>query len=181
MMNPFVQTLLNRVHGFPRNSAEVIKAKPTEEMAREAWTIQKNAKTGAIVVDDHLRVQLHTRIPGTSKTQESQAPAYRAFMKDVFALGDNATIADRSLPVTAQTANQQAIWLGKRLNRGDFHTQTFQFRNMGIMTYLGSSKGLFQTGGGGEISGRLAWLIWRGAYSTMSLSWRNKILIPTYW
>lgn len=181
MMNPFVQKTLGNVHGFPQNSAEIVEGKTNEETGQQNWIVQKNTKTGAIVVDEHLRVQLHTQIPATSKNEESPSPSSRAIMKDVFALGDNATIAGQSLPVTAQTANQQAIWLGKRLNKGDLETQAFKFYDMGIMAYLGSWKGLFQTGGGGEISGRMAWLIWRGAYSTMSLSWRNKILIPTYW
>ena len=181
MMNPFIQRTLDKAHVFPKSSAELIKGKRAEEASHKDWVIHKSDKTGAIVVDDRLRVQLHTNIPVRSENGGLPQPASRAIMKDVFALGDNATIADQILPVTAQTANQQAIWLGKRLNKGDLETQAFKFYDMGIMAYLGGSKGLFQTGGGGEISGRLAWLIWRGAYSTMSLSWRNKILIPTYW
>lgn len=26
-----------------------------------------------------------------------------------------------------------------------------------------------------------AWLVWRGAYLTQTISWRNKLLIPIYW
>ncbi len=181
MMNPFIQRTLDKVHAFPKSSAEIIEGKRAERPSHEDWIIQKNDKTGAIVVDDRLRVQLHTYIPARSQNGESPQSASRAIMKDVFALGDNAAIAGQNLPVTAQTANQQAIWLGKRLNKGDLESQAFKSYDMGIMEYLGGSKGLFQTGGGGEISGRVAWLMWRGAYSTMSLSWRNKILIPTYW
>ena len=181
MMNPFVKKTLDRIHDFPKNSAEIIEGETTKEIGQAGWIIQKNAKTDAIVVDDRLRVQLRTRIAEPSKNGKSPNPASRAVMKDVFALGDNATVEGQTLPVTAQTANQQAIWLGKRLNKGDLESQAFKFYDLGIMAYLGKSKGLFQTGGGKEISGRVAWLIWRGAYSTMSLSWRNKILIPTYW
>jgi hypothetical protein len=50
---------------------------------------------------------------------------------------------------------------------------------MGIMAYLGNWNAILQTDGG-DISGRAAWFIWRGAYLTKSVSWRNKILIPTY-
>ena len=181
MMNPFVQKILDKIHGFPENSAEIVQGKTDRETGQVDWMIQKNARTGAIVVDDRLRVQLHTQIPGPLKNEDSTKLASRAVMKDVFALGDNAAVEGQSLPVTAQTANQQAIWLGKRLNQGNLGSQAFKFYDMGIMAYLGKSKGLFQTGGGKEISGRVAWLIWRGAYSAMSLSWRNKILIPTYW
>ena len=181
MMNPFIQKILNEIHDYPETSAEVIEGKDISEMCKETWMIQKNAKTGAIVVDGHLRVQLHSQVPTRSEKEKSDSPVYNTLIKDVYALGDNATITGQNLPVTAQTANQQALWLGKRLNNGDIDSNTFKFRNLGIMAYLGNSKGLFQTGGGSEISGRMAWLIWRGAYSTMSLSWRNKILIPTYW
>ncbi|KAG2036509.1 hypothetical protein BDR03DRAFT_1011668 [Suillus americanus] len=31
-----------------------------------------------------------------------------------------------------------------------------------------------------KMTGRLAWLLWRPAYFTMTLSIRNKILVPTY-
>ena len=32
-----------------------------------------------------------------------------------------------------------------------------------------------------NISGFSAFLIWRGAYWTKSISWSNKLLIPMYW
>lgn len=48
------------------------------------------------------------------------------------------------------------------------------------MAYLGNWNAILQSQGG-DISGRLAWFIWRGAYLTKSVSWRNKILIPIYW
>ena len=28
---------------------------------------------------------------------------------------------------------------------------------------------------------RTAWLIWRGAYLSQTMSWRNRLLIPIYW
>lgn len=183
MMNPFIKSALSTVYRFPTASAKLIGDATQEHVRQEdEWMIEKNARTGAIVVDDHLRVQLHTK-PRSDRTDSDEAvpPPSRAIMTDVFALGDNASMANARLPVTAQTANQQALWLGKHLNRGDIGTETFSFKNMGIMAYLGDSKGLFQTGDGGKIKGRTAWLMWRGAYMTMSVSWRNKVLIPTYW
>lgn len=183
MMNPFVQKALEKTYGFPSASAEITEGKPLEEVESEEWMIEKHPKTGAIIVDDRLRVQLHSKIPPPSKEgQDPPPPASSAVMHDVFALGDNATIRDAALPATAQTASQQALWLAKRLNKGDLESQHFTFKNLGIMAYVGNAKGLVQTEGVmGDISGRAAWLIWRGAYLTMSVSWRNKILIPTYW
>lgn len=181
MMNPFVQKALDKTYGFPSSSASVTDGKPPRELDTREWMIEKHPKTGAMIVDDRLRVQLHSK-PSTSSPSADEKPASSATMTDVFAFGDNAMIRDANLPATAQTAAQQALWLAKRLNKGDLESQRFLFRNLGIMTYLGSSKGLVQTEGWlGDISGRVAFLIWRGAYLTMSVSWRNKILIPVYW
>jgi NADH dehydrogenase FAD-containing subunit len=82
-------------------------------------------------------------------------------------------------PATAQVASQKAEWLAKRLNKGDIEAKPFHWNNMGVMAYLGSWNAIVQAGPG-EISGRTAFLIWRGAYLTKAVSWRNKILIPTY-
>lgn len=180
MMNPFIQKALRKQFPFPSASADVVTGKmPDETDSHTEWMIQKHAKTSAIVVDEHLRVQLH---PSQSENSpDSSAISARASLTDVFALGDNATIRDAALPATAQTANQQALWLSKHLNQGNAATEAFTFKSLGIMTYLPGSKGLLQTGTSGRITGRTAWFLWRGAYLTKSVSWRNKILIPTYW
>lgn len=181
MMNPFVQKALANTYAFPSSSASLTGGKSPKELDTREWMIDKHPKTGAIVVDDRLRVQLHSK-PSSPSLSSDEKPAASATMTDVFALGDNATIRGAQLPATAQTASQQALWLGKRLNKGDLDSQHFTFKNLGIMTYLGSGRGLVQTEGWlGDVSGRVAWLIWRGAYLTMSVSWRNKILIPVYW
>lgn len=182
MMNPFVQKALDKTYGFPSSSASVTDGGLPHELDTKEWMIEKHPKTGAMIVDDRLRVQLQSKASSSSPSSEEGKPAFSATMTDVFAFGDNAMIRDANLPATAQTASQQALWLAKRLNRGDLDSQHFLFRNLGIMTYLGSSKGLVQTEGWlGDFSGRAAFLIWRGAYLTMSVSWRNKILIPVYW
>lgn len=177
MLNPFVRSVANERHPYPQESALTHGATPVQKSDNLQWTIKTDDKSGAIIVDDHLRVQLS----GTNAASE-QADG-RATLQDVFALGDNAMIENVVLPATAQTANQQASWLAKRLNKGDLEAHTFSFKDMGIMTYLGNAKGLVQTPGGSisGIGGRAAWLIWRGAYLTLSVSWRNKALIPIYW
>lgn len=171
MMNPFVQGNLNQIEKLPSDA----KLRIDEALGKnDEWQIKKDPKTGALIVDQHLRLQLVTNL---NSQQQATLPS-------VFALGDNAKLEDASLPVTAQTANQQAVWLGKRLNKGDFNLHSgFKFKNLGILTYLGSERGLFQRDSGPAkgIRGTIAFLIWRGAYLTMSVSWRNKILIPIYW
>lgn len=186
MMNPFVQRSLQKIHKFPSSSAEIFEGNSHDHIEKDIekdaeWMIEKNPKTGAIVVDEHMRVQLQTKTPESRQGQEPAQPSSRAYMRDVFALGDNANVRDSVMPATAQVASQQALWLGKHLNNETVTTQKFVFKNLGLMTYLGNSKGLVQTGGGKGLEGYLAWLVWRGAYLTMSVSWRNKILIPTYW
>ena len=173
MMNPFVQKALDSVHTYPTASARVSKG-IAEDAKKAKWIIHRNPKSGSMIVDDHLRVTL--------KNEDREA-----IMTDVFALGDNATLASGPLPATAQTANQQAQWLAKRLNKGDIETQTFGFRNLGVMTYLGGSKAMLQGGTKDRegrsrgIKGWLAYLLWRGAYATMTLSWRNRMLVPIHW
>ncbi len=202
MMNPFVQKALSKTHGSPSTSAVITTGSDPQDLDTEDWMIDEDAKTGAIIVDDRLRMQLHSnaktgaivvddrlrmQLPSkqpaaTSPEKDEPRPASSATMTSVFALGDNATLRSGPLPATAQTASQQAIWLAKRLNNDDLDAHTFSFRNLGVMTYLGSAKGAVQTEGEmGDISGRAAWLIWRGAYLTTSVSWRNGILIPVYW
>lgn len=99
---------------------------------------------------------------------------------NVFALGDCAVMEGMQYPATAQVASQEANWLAKHLNRGDIDKQEFSYKDMGVMAYIGNWNALLQSQGHG-ISGRAAWLVWRGAYLTKSVSWRNKILIPVYW
>ena len=103
-----------------------------------------------------------------------------AIIPNVFALGDCATMEDSPYPATAQVASQEAGWLAKRLNRGDIDSQEFTYRDLGIMAYVGNWNAIVQSQGHG-VSGRAAWLVWRGAYLTKSVSWRNKVLIPVYW
>ena len=186
MMNPFVQKALAKTYAFPSPSPSpslsTAETHPQDTTpSTNEWMIERHPKAGAIIVDDRLRVQLHPK-PSPAPNDTSPAPSPSIPLTDVFALGDNAVIRDAQLPATAQTASQQALWLSKRLNKGDLEGQRFAFRNLGIMTFLGSGKGVVQTGGWvGNVSGRMAWVIWRGAYLTMSVSWRNKVLIPVYW
>ena len=75
-------------------------------------------------------------------------------MQDVFALGDVAVMEKSRLPATAQVANQEAKWLGKKLNNGFKEgDQGFTFRNLGVMTYVGNMKAIMQTGNDTEIKG----------------------------
>ncbi|KIW79093.1 hypothetical protein Z517_08933 [Fonsecaea pedrosoi CBS 271.37] len=189
MNNPFVMKALNHVRRFPTESAQITQGELTDPMQRQ-WIIQRDARTGVILVDDHFRLHLTTACAEGMKEDEKP----KAYMKNVFALGDTSKLMSGALPATAQVANQQALWLGKTLNKHpapeEFRKQKgFTFRNLGVLTYLGGAKAILQGGngngnGGGAakgIKGLAAYLIWRGAYLTMTLSWRNKFLVVVQW
>ncbi|KAM0798657.1 pyridine nucleotide-disulfide oxidoreductase-domain-containing protein [Usnea florida] len=187
MMNPFVQKALAKTYSLPSpfpslppGTPHPPQDSPPPPTTTTEWMMEKHPKTGAIVVDDRLRLQV---LPKPSSSSPSPPSPSSVPLPDVFALGDNATVRDAQLPATAQTASQQALWLSKRLNRGDLLAgKGFAFRNLGIMTFLGGGKGVVQVGrGAGSVSGRVAWVVWRGAYLTMSVSWRNKVLVVVYW
>jgi len=121
-------------------------------------------KTHGIVTDDRLRAK---RPDGS-------------VIENVHALGDCAIMENAAYPATAQVASQKANWLAKRLNKGDLEANGFTYKNLGVMAYIGNWNAIMQTDGG-DISGRVAWFIWRGAYLAKSVSWRNRVLIPVYW
>lgn len=223
MMNPFIQKALNDVHVYPSasiarntgrgNSNGNGNGRSTHESNSSAtpssikWRLDRDPKSGALMTDAQMRVQLVASSPSSSQTSSnsgttsasspsaaatstSKPSASRprsATMADVFALGDVARPVTGALPATAQVAAQEAVWLAKRLNKGDLEGQRFAFRNLGIMTYLGGWKAIMQApslrkeGASNEITGWAAWVIWRGAYLTKTISWRNKLLIPIYW
>ena len=67
-----------------------------------------------------------------------------------------------------------------------FEGAPFEFRNAGSLAYVGGWEAVFDRtraarGPRGKETGRLAWLLWRSAYFTKTLSLRNKILVPVYW
>ncbi|KAF4585790.1 pyridine nucleotide-disulfide oxidoreductase [Ophiocordyceps camponoti-floridani] len=140
-------------------------------LAGERGRIARDERTGAFATDEQLRVQL-TSDKGTTTTT----------LPDVYALGDCAAIQGRRYPATAQVASQQAVYLARRLNRGiaDEDTKAFHFRNWGSMAYLGSWRAIHQSSAD-ELTGRAAWILWRTAYLTRSMSLRNKLMIPVYW
>lgn len=85
-------------------------------------------------------------------------------------------------------ANQKAKYLTKKLNRmikGKEHAAPFVFHNMGSLAYLGDWQAIYDRTQTEHVktkeAGRFAWLLWRSAYFTRTLSMRNKILVPFYW
>ncbi|EIM87464.1 FAD/NAD-P-binding domain-containing protein [Stereum hirsutum FP-91666 SS1] len=134
---------------------------------------KKHPKTGSLFTDDNLNI---LRADGTPDP-------------DVWGIGDAAMIEGVALPATAQVANQKAMYLHKKLNtivKDKEHITPFEFHNKGTLAYLGDWKAIYdrshaESGPQTKETGRIAWLLWRSAYFTMTVSLRNKILIPIYW
>lgn len=205
MNNPFIQKALNHVRRFPVKSAEVLEGEVSDPFERQ-WVLQRDPRSGVMMVDDHFRVQLET---GTGNVGKDQTGALstdgaskprqqaKAVMSDVFAIGDNCKLLSGALPATAQVANQQAKFLAQSLNRYPSATAFssapgFKFKDLGVMTYLGAAKAVLQgppvernrqgkKRGPFNLKGWIAYLTWRGAYLSMTLSWRNMFLIPVQW
>lgn len=187
MANPFVAKALSHVQRFPSNSAHIYQGKVADPTQRQ-WTIQRDSRSGSILVDDHFRVNLAAQ--ATDGEPEDFVP--KAYMKDVFAVGDTTKLMTGALPATAQVANQEALWLGNALNKHPDPesfacTPGFTFRNLGVFTYVGGANAVLQgpntdrEGMAKGLKGWIAFLLWRGAYLTMTLSWRNKFLVPMQW
>lgn len=135
-------------------------------------SLEKHDKARSVFTDQNLNVI----------TKEGRADP------DVWAIGDAASIKGQPLPATAQVANQKAKYLAQKLNKivkDQEHTKPFEFQNQGSLAYLGDWKAIYDRSSADTVktkeTGRVAWLLWRSAYFTMTLSIRNKILVPTYW
>ncbi|QIW95969.1 hypothetical protein AMS68_001487 [Peltaster fructicola] len=171
MANPFVANRLNDSFAVPAGRVKSLAEDNLDARRLTACKVQRNLRSGSIVTDNHLRIQMKSESGST------------ATLQDVFAIGDCAACADRQYPATAQVASQQATWLAKHLNQGDIDSvkQGFSFENLGIMAYLGAFNGIVQLGKGRSVSGRAAFWMWRSVYLTKAMSWRNRLLIPIYW
>ncbi|RDA91407.1 hypothetical protein CP533_6898 [Ophiocordyceps camponoti-saundersi (nom. inval.)] len=158
--------------------------------------IARDGRTGAIVTDEHLRVQLDpdgssgssashssSSSPSSSSSSSTTTTTPTTTLPDVYAMGDCTAVQNQRYPATAQVASQQAAYLGRQLNQGTADSDSspvFRFRNWGSMAYLGSWRAIHQSSAD-ELTGRAAWILWRTAYLTRSMSLRNKLMIPVYW
>jgi NADH dehydrogenase FAD-containing subunit len=144
---------------------------------------------GRIKIDSKLRILDKNGIKLESIDNNNKIPA-------VFVLGDCSGNIDKPLPMLAQVASQQAIYLTKQLNNhgitktwnsmDDKVIPPFSYTHLGSMASVGSWKGILDTShigtdnqdiNGPKVSGFLAFVLWRAAYWTKQVSITNKILI----
>lgn len=103
-----------------------------------------------------------------------------------------------SLPATAQRANQQGQYLGRKFNKiaaaipgfranevdfGDLDEavyKAFEYHHMGSLAYVGNAA-IFDFGGLSFSGGLLAVYLWRSIYFAQSVSLRTRILLAMDW
>ncbi|KAK7733954.1 hypothetical protein SLS53_008106 [Cytospora paraplurivora] len=194
MQNPFIEKIVCKgVRG----------GVPGQDPSAE-FKLQKDRKTGGVIVDGQLRARVVDAAAAAAAAAAAPAPAPAAavpagnagtgavipappkpethVLEDVYVIGDCAVVdGQRNLPKTAQVASQQAYYLAKGLNKGESPdaARPFAFHNLGAMTYLGNWRALWQKDKT-DLTGRAAWILWRTAYLTRSMSWKNRVLIPFY-
>ena len=103
-----------------------------------------------------------------------------------------------SLPATAQRANQQGVYLGRKLTKiaaalpglkaneidyGDLDEavyKAFKYRHLGSLAYI-SNAAVFDFGGMSFSGGVIAMYLWRSIYFAESVSFRTRCMLAMDW
>lgn len=103
-----------------------------------------------------------------------------------------------SLPATAQRANQQGVYLGKKFNKiahavpgfranevdyGDLDEavyKAFEYHHLGSLAYVGNAA-IFDFNGLNFSGGLMAVYLWRSIYFAQSVSFRTRLLLSMDW
>ncbi|XP_074295017.1 internal alternative NAD(P)H-ubiquinone oxidoreductase A2, mitochondrial-like [Silene latifolia] len=124
-------------------------------------------------------------------------------VEDVYAIGDCAGFLESTgkpvLPALAQVAERQGKYVARLLNRigkaGGGHANStkdldlgnsFVYKHLGSMATIGSYKALVdirqsKDSKGLSLKGFPSWFIWRSAYLTRVISWRNRFYVAINW
>ncbi|KAI4305289.1 hypothetical protein L6164_028661 [Bauhinia variegata] len=124
-------------------------------------------------------------------------------VQDVFSIGDCSGYVESTgkptLPALAQVAERQGKYLAKLLNkigeagggRADSAKdiefgEPFVYRHLGSMATLGRFRALVdlredKDAKGISLAGFVSWFIWRSAYLTRVVSWRNRFYVAINW
>ncbi|KAL3690754.1 hypothetical protein R1sor_004405 [Riccia sorocarpa] len=145
----------------------------------------EKAPGGRIGVDEFLRV------PG---------------QEDLYAIGDCAGYLESTgkavLPALAQVAEREGKYLavalnrlakagagraGSKLQQGPVAENPFVYTHLGSLASVGSYKALLDLRSDGKQqrgiswAGFFSWLVWRSAYLTRVISWRNRVYVAVNW
>ncbi|KAG6506915.1 internal alternative NAD(P)H-ubiquinone oxidoreductase A2, mitochondrial-like [Zingiber officinale] len=124
-------------------------------------------------------------------------------VQDVFAIGDCSGFLENTgkptLPALAQVAERQGKYLASLLNQiakagGGYANAAaniqlgdpFVYRHLGSMATVGRYKALVdlrqsKEAKGLSLTGFISWFIWRSAYLTRVISWRNRFYVAINW
>lgn len=124
-------------------------------------------------------------------------------VEDVFAIGDCSGFLESTgrpvLPALAQVAERQGKYVAQLLNhvgkggaaRANAAKDTdfgkpFVYRHLGSMATIGRYKALVdlrqsKEAKGLSLAGFVSWFIWRSAYLTRVISWRNRFYVAINW
>ncbi|KAA8549422.1 hypothetical protein F0562_001105 [Nyssa sinensis] len=124
-------------------------------------------------------------------------------VQDVFSIGDCCGFLESTgkptLPALAQVAERQGKYLANLLNEigkacgGHANGakemelgEPFVYKHLGSMATIGRYKALVdlrqsKEGKGLSLTGFVSWFIWRSAYLTRVLSWRNRFYVAINW
>ncbi|XP_047061924.1 internal alternative NAD(P)H-ubiquinone oxidoreductase A2, mitochondrial-like [Lolium rigidum] len=125
-------------------------------------------------------------------------------VEDVFALGDCAGFLESTgkpvLPALAQVAEREGKYLAQLLkkvaaqNAGKAHClsknadlgEPFVYKHIGSMASVGGYKALVdlrekKDARGISMAGFVSWFVWRSAYLTRVVSWRNRFYVAVNW
>ncbi|RLN24491.1 hypothetical protein C2845_PM07G27400 [Panicum miliaceum] len=124
-------------------------------------------------------------------------------VRDVYAIGDCSGFLESTgkddLPALAQVAERQGKYLASLLNRamkaGGGHANSeaeadpgppFVYKHLGSMATVGRYKALVdlrqsKESKGISLAGFVSFLIWRSAYLTRVVSWRNRFYVAINW
>jgi NADH dehydrogenase len=141
-----------------------IKSNPIVERLPEELIPKKKGK---IIVDEYFRL-----------------PSFQ----NVFAIGDNAWISNKSktdpVPAMASAAVQEGKYLGEYLANllsNKSNLKPFKYKDFGMMFSLGRFDGLVEFPNGLVISGFLGWIIWRMVHLVKIATIRNKLGVMFDW
>ncbi|CAN8295186.1 unnamed protein product [Cochlearia groenlandica] len=124
-------------------------------------------------------------------------------VEDVFAIGDCSgyleSTGKSTLPALAQVAEREGKYLANLINTmgkaggGRAYSaketelgEPFVYKHMGSMATIGRYKALVdlresKEGKGISMAGFVSWFIWRSAYLTRVVSWRNRFYVAINW
>ena len=174
-----------------------------------AWEKGKDPETLQITYSDWRQVakRVRSRFPQASDHLRRLDKLFGQYDKDKSGTLDFGELSEllrqidsrmTSLPATAQRANQQGEYLGRKFNKlahaspgfkinavadGDIDEavyKAFEYRHMGSLAYIGNAA-VFDFGGMKFGGGLLAVYLWRSIYFAQSVSLRTRMLLAMDW